>query len=87
MTLTPIVFATSLVSSPPIQIERRRNLDSSFSWAVVRGSATLNIDGDWEYEPYPSQRDELYLARNRHTFDDAQALLQKWLDQEVREVR
>ena len=82
MTLTPIVFSTSLSSSPPIRIEMRSGRGDRH-WAIVRGVETLNLDLEWEYEPSPSQRDDVYLARNRFTFDDARATLERWVLQEL----
>lgn len=86
MTLTPIVFATSLSSSPPIRIEMRSGRGDSH-WAIVRGVETLNLDLEWEYEPSPSQRDDVYLARNRFAFDDAKETLERWHSQELCRVR
>lgn len=34
-------------------------------WAVRRMSACLNRDGEWEYEPMPSSRDDEFYARCR----------------------
>jgi len=47
----------------------------------------LNLDLEWEYEPSPSQRDDVYLARNRFTFDDAKETLERWVLQELQPVR
>ena len=86
MTLTPIVFSTSLPHSPPIRIEMRSGRGDRH-WAIVRGVQTLNLDLEWEYEPSPSQRDDVYLARNRFTFDDAKRTLERWVLQELQPVR
>jgi hypothetical protein len=86
VTLTPIVFSTSLSSSPPIRIEMRSGRGDRH-WAIVRGVETLNLDLEWEYEPSPSQRDDVYLARNRFTFDDAKETLERWVLQELQPVR
>ena len=86
MTLTPIVFSTSLSSSPPIRIEMRSGRGDRH-WAITRGVQTLNLDLEWEYEPSPSQRDDVYLARNRFTFDDAKEILERWVLQELQPVR
>lgn len=45
-------------------------------WAIVQHGMTLNKDGQWEYEPQPSSRDEDYLQRNR--YDGADAALAAW---------
>lgn len=45
-------------------------------WAVRRFPETLNVDGEWEYEQSPSNRDDGYLTRNRHDLDTALRLAQ-----------
>ena len=35
------------------------------AWAIVGDSYVLNRDGEWEYEPFPSSRDEDFFARCR----------------------
>ena len=55
------------------------NSDDSFMFAV-RNSAglTLNKDGEWEYEPSPSNRDDDFLSRCRfNSFNDAANALEK----------
>jgi hypothetical protein len=43
-------------------------------WAVLDGRYCLGRDGDWEYEPLPSARDEEWLAGHRFDLDTAQQL-------------
>jgi hypothetical protein len=40
-------------------------------WAVRRLSSCLNSDGEWEYEPMPSSRNDAFYARCR--FDTLEA--------------
>jgi len=41
-------------------------------WAVLRGPLALNNEGEWEFEPMPSNRDDEYYKRCRYdTLDDA----------------
>lgn len=42
-------------------------------YAVRRGSSVLSHDGEWEYEPMPSQRDDAFIARCRFGSFDAAA--------------
>lgn len=35
------------------------------AWAIVDPGFNLNHDGDWEYEPLPSSRDDDFYARCR----------------------
>jgi hypothetical protein len=50
-----------------ITLQRRTQRDGSHRWVVYRfgTSYALNRDGQWEYEPIPSSRDDAYLARTR----------------------
>lgn len=41
-------------------------------WAVTSGGYCLGADGDWDYEPSPSSREDDWLAT--HRFDEATAL-------------
>jgi hypothetical protein len=40
-------------------------------WAVTRNGRVLNVDGEWEYESLPSERDEADYARCRFDSDTA----------------
>lgn len=40
-------------------------------WAVLDGSYCLNREGEFEYEPFPSQRDEAFLKRCRFSLREA----------------
>ncbi|OIQ64934.1 hypothetical protein GALL_535120 [mine drainage metagenome] len=51
------------------RIEKVTNRDGRASWAVRRRSAVLNKQGEFEYEPLPSNRDDAFLQRCR--FDSA----------------
>lgn len=42
------------------------------SWAVKKMGSVLNREGEWEYEPSPSNRDDEFFARCR--FTEAEAL-------------
>ena len=46
-------------------IEAREQRDRSTLYAVTRLGSVLNTDGEWEYEPLPSSRDDDFLARTR----------------------
>jgi hypothetical protein len=35
------------------------------AWAIVDDRNVLNRDGEWEYEPFPSARDDGFFARCR----------------------
>jgi hypothetical protein len=44
-------------------------------FAIRRGCSVLAKDGEWEYEPMPSGRDNDFLTRCRYaTFDEAVAM-------------
>lgn len=43
-------------------------------WKVMRDSFAFTKDGDWEWEPVPSERDDEFYARCRFdTFEEAMA--------------
>lgn len=49
-------------------------------WAVRRGGSVLAIDGEWEYEPSPSNRDDEFYSRCRfNSLEDAVAAYDKVL--------
>jgi hypothetical protein len=48
-----------------IRIVTRLQRDGSTLYAVTQRGWTANKDGEWEYEPIPSDRDEAYIARCR----------------------
>ncbi|ONH58342.1 hypothetical protein CcI49_23085 [Frankia sp. CcI49] len=62
----------------------RRGHDDS--WAVLNGGTgwdtaeVLNRDGQWEWEPRPSERTEDFVARTRFPFDEAKALVDELLE-------
>lgn len=46
-------------------------IPSADVWAVRKSGWCLNRDGEWEYEPIPSSRDDEFFARCRWTLDEA----------------
>lgn len=48
--------------------------DRGKGWAVVHGGFVLGKDGDWEYEPRPSSRDDHFYERFRFTEEEAKRL-------------
>lgn len=50
-----------------VRVEER----SKDSWAVTRMSHCLNTEGEWEYEPLPSSRDEAWKATHRFDLETA----------------
>jgi hypothetical protein len=51
--------------SDAIHIERAKQIEGPAKWAVRRHGDCLNKQGEWEYEPMPSSRDDEFLARCR----------------------
>lgn len=43
-------------------------------WAVVRHRQCLGVDGTWDYEMRPSERDDEWLDAHRFDLDTAQRL-------------
>jgi len=59
------------------QIERCSQRDGSFKWAVRRPGSCMNSDGEWEFEPMPSSRDDDFMARCR--YENAGAAYTTWV--------
>jgi len=67
------IWSYLLDADRQIYIERRTLPGERESWAVKDGNYCLNKDGEWEYEPMPSSRDEGFLKRCR--FESAEEAL------------
>lgn len=46
-------------------------------YAVKRLSQVLCVDGEWDYEPIPSNRDDEWIATHRFSYDEAYQLAAK----------
>ena len=46
-------------------------------WAVTDRFQCLDVDGNWDYEPSPSSRDDDWKARHRFPLETALALAQQ----------
>jgi hypothetical protein len=69
------------VGGDPVTIEARDQRDGVRLWGVYHFGSCLNIDGEWEYEPIPSSRDDGYLQRTRlRTKEDALARLMQFAE-------
>lgn len=44
------------------------------TYAVCDGAMALGTDGEWDYEPSPSGRDDEWIATHRFTYDRAYQL-------------
>ena len=51
------------------------------SWVIIHGSNVMNKDGDWEWEPGPSSRDDDFFDRCRYTKEKAEELIKTHLTQ------
>lgn len=67
-----------------MRCEGHRLPKQPYMWKVLSGNgAVLGKDGDWEYEPIPSSRDEEFYARCRFdTYEEAEAAALKALKEE-----
>ena len=62
-----LIKAEKLRFSRDITVESR----GPSQWAVCDGGMVLNSEGEWEYEPLPSNRIPEFIARTRFTFAEA----------------
>lgn len=73
-----ILPLTDRVGQREIVIMERQGRDA-VRWSIsvdIHSGCCLNRDGDWEYEPVPSSRDDEFYARCRFpSFEDAVAFL------------
>ena len=58
----------------PIEIVERRNKDGSRNWAITQGGNVLMKNGEWEFEPSPSNRTDEFLKNARYATVDEAAL-------------
>jgi hypothetical protein len=59
-----------------ITIQRMAQIDGSHLWKIAKNGNVLNKQGEWEWEPMPSSRDDDFLARCRYaTLDEVSAML------------
>lgn len=81
-TVTPIRYEVTCLPSDMDLLDRdllsvyveRRGHDR---WAVTRLSRCYDIDGEPDWEPIPSEREDEWLARYRHDFDTAISVAKK----------
>jgi hypothetical protein len=78
MVIEPIVSAYEVCAVPPdeygnytswvIKVERTHHTGT---WAVRLRSRCLGADGEWDYEPLPSSREDEWLATHRFDLETA----------------
>ena len=66
-----------------VTLERARRREHPDRWAVRKFGSALNRDGEFEFEPMPSSRDDAFFARCR--FDTVEQALSAWRLQVVLE--
>jgi hypothetical protein len=62
----PCLPVCSYDAGDDVRIEAAQQRDGSVLWAIRRSRSVLNKEGEWEYEPMPSSRDEEFFARCRY---------------------
>ena len=68
------ISAYALPDGMTIEMASQRN--GAVKWVVRNSVGCLNRDGEFEYEPMPSSRDDDFLARCR--FDTPEEAYQVW---------
>ena len=59
-----------------VTLDRVRQLEGRDLWAIREAGFVLDRNGEWEYEPLPSSRDEDFLVRCR--FDTPEEAVGLW---------
>ena len=49
-----------------VKIETVKQMDGRILWAIRRFGNVMNLDGEWEFEPLPSARDDAFISRCRY---------------------
>jgi hypothetical protein len=64
-------------------LQRMKQRDDSYLWAILKGEhSVMNREGEWEYQPLPSSRDNAFLKRTR--FSTAMDALKVYRQQETK---
>lgn len=64
-TLTVNQYLLDTTPSGQIVLQRMPQKDGSSKWSVQDGNDVLNKQGEWEWQPSPSGRDDAFLERCR----------------------
>lgn len=63
-----------------ITIVKRKQMEGTPKWAIMRHASVLNRELEWEYEPSPSHRDDDFLVRCRYeSVEEALEYINKWM--------
>lgn len=66
------VASTGKPAQMTVKVEQRLSRDGEKRWVIARDGSVFNhVEGSWEIEPSPSNRDEDFLADTR--FDSLEA--------------
>ncbi len=60
-----------------VAIENRRAPGIEDRWCIIDGSVVWTRNGEWEWEPQPSSRDEAFFKRARWTLAEARAEIER----------
>jgi len=71
--------ATTFSFDNRTRIEQR----SPDKYVIICFKEVLNKKGEWEYEPFPSNRSELFLSRTRYGLEEAVEVVRDKLGLEV----
>ena len=74
--LIPVSFEIAH-GEPGVVVRYCPRRDGATRWAVARDGAVLAKDGQWEFEPQPSNRDEEFFERCRYDSPES-ALASYW---------
>jgi hypothetical protein len=61
-----LIYPDPYLRNDEIYIDKRSQLDGSVLFSISNGRSVLTKEGFFEYEPFPSSRDEKYFKRARY---------------------
>lgn len=80
LNLPPDVLVSAFIITGDVKIERTKQRDDSYRWAIRKNGDCMDADGHWTYEPQPSSRDDAFTAAHRFgSADEAIAIALKAL--------
>ena len=73
------IFTVTNTELQHITLERRALMENKDYWTIFDGHNCLDKQGEWQYEPSPSNRKKEFLEQTRYSYEEAMELIEKYL--------